>query len=97
MTPKSTVSEDSSMILSAILCLASAAAFTSNKVSMLLKLNPAINFCAVRLLKSTATSGGIVKSLMLGNEGATDDVDGVDSDLSLDLNFGIDGGDELSS
>ena len=58
MTPKSMVSVDSLCLL-----LASAAAFTSSKVSMLLKLNPDISFCAVRLLNE---ADAVVRSLMLG-------------------------------
>ena len=46
ITPKSTVSVDSFKFF-----LASATAFTSISVSMLLKLSPAMSFCAVRLLK----------------------------------------------
>ena len=60
MTPKSTVSVDSFSLF-----LASAAAFTSIKVSMELKLNPAISFWAVRLLKLAPTSL-MDRSLRLG-------------------------------
>jgi len=58
ITPKSIVSVDSLCLL-----LASAAALTSSKVSMLLKLRPDISFCAVRLLNVDVAE---VRSLMLG-------------------------------
>ena len=59
MMPKSTVSVDSFNLLRA-----SAAALTSSNVSMLLKLSPAISFCAVRLLKLERSA--IERSLRLG-------------------------------
>ena len=82
MTPKSTVSVDSFSLL-----LASAAAFTSSNVSMLLKLRPAINFCAVRLLKSEhLTSFTTDRSLKDGKLGAADgdEVEGVQSSIAVE-------------
>ena len=70
ITPKSTVSVDSFKFF-----LASATAFTSISVSMLLKLSPAMSFCAVRLLKLLVLMSAMVRSLMLGNVCTSDDVE----------------------
>ena len=56
MTPKSTEWVGMVSVLSLSLVLASAAALTSSRVSMLLKLSPAISFWAVKLLKLTSAS-----------------------------------------